>query len=127
MEEIVQIFKALSDETRLKILIMVSKRCICAKGIAKHLGITEAAVSQHLKLLKEAGIIASEKSGYYVKYTLQEQSLRKITDFIDHIKDEDFPGSCRFDMQFPGACSAGCKGGRNRCCQHNNTDDLKGD
>ena len=57
MEDLVKVFKALSDETRLKILLIISKRTICQKGISRHLGISESAVSQHIKVLKESGIV----------------------------------------------------------------------
>ena len=57
MKEKVKDFKAIGDETRLKILILLSTKNICAKGIAKHLEISEAAVSQHIKVLKEANLI----------------------------------------------------------------------
>ena len=66
MNEKIKIFKAIGDETRVKILILLSNRNICAKGIAKHLEISEAAVSQHIKILKEANIITGYKEGYYM-------------------------------------------------------------
>ena len=52
MEKLVKVFKALSDETRLNILLLVSKRSVCQKGISKYLGISDSAVSQHIKVLK---------------------------------------------------------------------------
>jgi ArsR family transcriptional regulator len=118
MDQIIQIFKALSDETRLRILIMVSRRSICAKGIAKHLGISEAAVSQHMKVLKDAGIIQSEKTGYFVKYTIQEQHLYAIVDFIKELENKEPSMGCKLDKHVPNGCAAECKGHRNRCCQN---------
>ena len=47
METIVKIFKALSDETRLKILMIISSKVICQRGISNHLQISDSAVSQH--------------------------------------------------------------------------------
>ena len=70
MEERIKIFKAIADETRLKILILVSHKNICAKGIAKHLNISEAAVSQHIKVLKESSLIVGYKRGYHLMYEL---------------------------------------------------------
>ena len=77
MNEKIKIFKAIGDETRVKILILLSNRNICAKGIAKHLEISEAAVSQHIKILKEANIIIAYKQGYYVMYELNERVLER--------------------------------------------------
>ena len=71
MEKLVKVFKALSDETRLNILLLVSKRSVCQKGISKYLGISDSAVSQHIKVLKEANIINGYKKGYYVLYHIK--------------------------------------------------------
>lgn len=119
MEQAVQIFKALGDETRLKILIILSKRKICAKGIAKHLNISEAAVSQHLKILKESGIIVGVKSGYFVHYILQEDILFDLLKFIEHISNEQDVNFCRLNVDLPDKCGAACKANRNKCCQKN--------
>lgn len=119
METIVQIFKALGDETRLKILIILSRRRICAKGIARHLNISEASVSQHLKVLKEAGIIVGQKIGYYVQYNLQESTLSEIVKFIDHINSDGVFNNCKFELTIPKDCKAACKSNKNKCCQKN--------
>lgn len=119
MEQAVQIFKALGDETRLKILIILSRRKICAKGIAKHLNISEAAVSQHLKILKESGIVVGVKSGYFVHYILQEDILSDLLKFIEHISNEQDVKSCRLNVDLPDECGAVCKAKINKCCQKN--------
>ncbi|MDF2545367.1 MAG: transcriptional regulator [Anaerosolibacter sp.] len=119
MEQMVQVFKALGDETRLKILIILSRRRICAKGIAKHLSISEPAVSQHIKVLKEAGIIAGEKIGYYVQYDLQEPILSDIIKFIEQMHHDHSLNSCKLGVHIPGECMAACKASKNKCCQKN--------
>lgn len=119
MDKIVQIFKALGDETRLKILIILSRRRICAKGIAKHLDISEGAVSQHIKVLKETGIIVGEKVGYYVHYDLQESILTELMKFIEHMNNDHTLYTCKLDVSMPKDCEATCKTNKNRCCQRN--------
>lgn len=89
MNEYKNIFKAISDETRIKIIYLISKRSICAKGIAKHLDITEAAVSQHIKVLKEANLLIAYKVGYHILYDVNEESLNKIIDFVNIIKNNE--------------------------------------
>ena len=116
MDQIVQIFKALGDETRLKILVILSRRKICAKGISKHLGISEAAVSQHLKILKEASIVTGEKIGYFVQYDIQEGALFEIIKFIEQMNDKNTLCGCNFNMDMPIDCKAVCKANQNRCC-----------
>ena len=81
MNEKVKVFKAIGDETRLKILILLSTKNVCAKGIAKHLEISEAAVSQHIKTLKEANLVIAYKDGYYVMYELNKEVLENAKKF----------------------------------------------
>jgi len=118
MDQILQIFKALGDETRLKILIILSRRRICAKGIARHLDISEAAVSQHIKVLKEAGVIIGEKSGYYMHYDLQEPILLEIVKFIEGMTNDYSMKSCELDIHIPKECKASCKANLNKCCKY---------
>lgn len=115
MEKVVQIFKALADETRLKILIIISQRKICAKGIAKHLNISEAAVSQHIKVLKETGIITGEKVGYFVMYELQKAAFEEIITFIEEMGNVHVIKSCRLGVEVPEGCRASCQI-KNKCC-----------
>ena len=49
-------FKALADENRMLILRLLLRRNCCARALARQLDISEAAVSQHLKVLREAGL-----------------------------------------------------------------------
>ena len=81
MEAYINIFKALSDETRLKILLLMSKKSICAKDIAKHLNISEAAVSQQIKILKKVNLIIGYKIGYHIIYDLNYDTLKKTYAF----------------------------------------------
>lgn len=117
MEEIALIFKALADETRLKILIMLSKRKICAKGISKHLEISEAAVSQHIKILKDTGIVIGEKVGYYVYYDLQESLFNQLVKFIEQMQKDHNSTENNIELEVPIKCSGSCKSKENRCCK----------
>lgn len=74
--ESIQILNALSDNNRCKIVKELLTRDYCVGGLARKLDITEAAVSQHLKILKEAGIIKGEKRGYYRHYRVNVESLQ---------------------------------------------------
>ena len=113
MNEKIKIFKAIGDETRVKILILLSNRNICAKGIAKHLEISEAAVSQHIKILKEANIIIAYKQGYYVMYELNEINLliHKNTDLISN--EYNF----NIEEANTARCKRGCKSMKG-CCKN---------
>ncbi|WP_366777632.1 metalloregulator ArsR/SmtB family transcription factor [uncultured Clostridium sp.] len=99
MEE-VKIFKALSDDSRIKILMIISHKNICAKGIAKHLDISEAAVSQHIKILKEANLISGVKRGYRIVYMLNKETFNRISEFITKL--------CNERMRVSFVCNSNC-------------------
>ena len=80
IEELSNSLKALSDPTRLKIITMLRKRecMLCVNAISFQLGITQSAVSQHLKILKQARLVRSERKGYYVHYSIEKENVMKV-------------------------------------------------
>ncbi len=85
MKKLIDRFKALGDETRFKIFLLLSEKQICVKGLAKALGISESAVSQHIKILKSAGLLKGEKVGYYVHYHVQKEVLKELQGIIGEL------------------------------------------
>ncbi|MGD9402561.1 MAG: metalloregulator ArsR/SmtB family transcription factor [bacterium] len=70
-------FKALSARTRVRILEALKKKGpLGAKKIAIIVGVTPAAVSQHLKVLKQAGLVRSERHGYRIPYHVDVDAMR---------------------------------------------------
>ena len=61
MKKLVKSLKVLADEKRFKIITLLLKESYCVGALAKNLKISEAAVSQHLKILREAGFVKGEK------------------------------------------------------------------
>ena len=119
MEDLVKVFKALSDETRLKILLIISKRTICQKGISRHLGISESAVSQHTKVLKESGIVTGIKQGYSVIYVINDDCFKEVKFFlkmINDIEDDTFIDKEKLDAIRLNSC-ANCKSNK-KCCKN---------
>lgn len=72
-------FKALADENRLLLLHLLLRRNCCVRALARQLDISEAAVSQHLKVLREAGLIFGEKCGYFMHYTVNRAALKELS------------------------------------------------
>ena len=69
-------FKALGVGTRVRIIeLLKSKGPLGAKRIAQVVGVTPAAVSQHLRVLKQAGLVNSERKGYYIPYRVDIKGL----------------------------------------------------
>ncbi len=80
--ELVQIFKTLSDETRFKLVKLLLTHDFCVGALAHHLGISEAAVSQHLKSLREAGLVKGEKRGYWTHYAVEKDKLNELAGLL---------------------------------------------
>ncbi|KPU42766.1 transcriptional repressor SdpR [Oxobacter pfennigii] len=76
--DLLRVVKALSDETRLKILRRIFKQRETTQSLAAELKLTEACVSKHLKLLYEAGVLYKERSGNYIYYYLNTSAIDKI-------------------------------------------------
>jgi len=84
--ETAELFKALGVATRLKILeLLKEKGSIGAKEIAGKLGITVAAVSQHLKILKHIGLVTSRREGYFIPYSLDESALEHCSMMMNSV------------------------------------------
>jgi len=80
--EPVRIFKTLADETRFKLIRLLLTHDLCVGALAKHLSISEAAVSQHLKSLREAGLVKGEKRGYWTHYTVEKEKLHELAELL---------------------------------------------
>lgn len=70
-----QVFKALSDKNRRKIIALLKEKEMNAGEIAEHFNISKPSISEHLKILKNAGLIESEKQGQFIKYFLNSSVL----------------------------------------------------
>lgn len=72
------LFKALNDGTRREILELLKLRDMTAGDIADHFSISKPSISHHLDLLKQAGLIESEKQGQFVTYSLNTTVFDEI-------------------------------------------------
>ena len=75
MNTILPIFKALSDETRLRILALLKEGELCVCDIAETLKMTQPNISFHLGMLREAGLIKDKKSGRWIHYSLDDSDI----------------------------------------------------
>jgi len=85
LDKLIQRLKALGDETRFKLFLLISDQQLCVGGLAKVLQISESAVSQHLKVLRNADLIKGEKVGYFVHYQVQTEILHELTNIIEQM------------------------------------------
>jgi len=92
-----EMFKALAVETRVKIIdLLKSEGPLGAKKISELIGVTPAAVSQHLKILKQAGFVRSERNGYWIPYAIDEEALNDCREVLTEICTCGCQGSGKF-------------------------------
>jgi len=77
-EELALLHKALSVPVRLEILDLIAERPLCVNAITAFLRISQPAVSQHLAVLRRAGLVRGDKSGYMVHYSLDRARLQEF-------------------------------------------------
>ena len=72
------IFKLFSVEARVRIIQALKKRGMCVTELMSQLGISQEATSQHLRILRDAGIVWFQKRGFHVYYSLDKQNTAFI-------------------------------------------------
>ena len=72
-----KVLKALGEPKRFLLLQLMAKRGYCVQALAKQSQLSEPAVSQHLKVLREAGLVYGMKRGYYTHYCLDKEALAR--------------------------------------------------
>ncbi len=78
--EAAELFKALADETRLRILRILFEREHCVTDLMTELKLAQSYVSHHLKILKTAGLIDSRREGHKIYYALLPQVKQGLSD-----------------------------------------------
>ena len=101
------LFKVLGVDKRIRIIeLLKQKGPLGANEMSEILGITPSAVSQHLKILKHAGLVQNERKGYWIPYEINPAALEKCGEFLSSV------------------CTCGCKGtGKFREAELNNVED----
>lgn len=84
-KEQARVLKVLSVEARVKIVHLLKIRSMCVNALACRLGISQGAVSQHLRIMRDAGLVIDEKRGYYVHYRLNGKTLDQWKRMLDDL------------------------------------------
>lgn len=88
------VFKALSDSTRRKIIDLLKEKDMTAGDIADYFNITKPSISHHLSILKQADLVSDERQGQFIYYSLNtsvlENVLKWFLSFSNKDKKEDF-------------------------------------
>ncbi len=80
--DLVRVLSALADDTRLRALRLIAERPRSTQELAPLVGISEAGLSKHLRLLADAGVVRSRRDGYYVLYSLAPERLDPLSDSL---------------------------------------------
>lgn len=80
--EYIPVLKALADETRLKIIDMLSCGELCACKILEQFSITQPTLSYHMKILTECGLVAARREGAWMHYSLCSERTKELLDYL---------------------------------------------
>jgi ArsR family transcriptional regulator len=82
MKDIVKIFKALADTTRLRIMLLLRRRELCVCELMFILGMEQSRISHHMRVLREAGIAEDIREGRWIIYRVPEEARALLEDLF---------------------------------------------
>ena len=100
--KIAEAFKALADENRIHILKMLSTGEKCACQLLEELNISQPTLSHHMKILCDAGIVASRKEGKWMYYGICCEGVKLVRQLMQELLvPERIPEKCKSEENFP--------------------------
>lgn len=99
--------KAMSDETRLKIIDMLSCGEMCACDILEEFSISQSTLSYHMKILSESGLVNAVRDGAWMRYTLNKEKTDELKNFFACITSDKEVCICKRNKN---------KKSNNQCC-----------
>jgi len=108
MKELARLFKALSDETRLRILHLLTYGELCVCDLMEVLSLPQSTISRHMAYLKNAGLVKDRRNGVWIHYSLTEPrnnvhhlQIKCIRDALKEYKElrEDIKSLKKFQKQ----------------------------
>ncbi len=91
-----ELFKVLGVESRIRIIdLLKQKGPLYVNDIAQNLGITPSAVSQHLKILRHAGLVRNQRKGFWIPYEVDQEALERCGQVISNVCRCGCDESCR--------------------------------
>jgi DNA-binding transcriptional ArsR family regulator len=93
MLKILNITKALSDENRIRALMMLTGGELCVCQIIEMLGLAPSTVSKHMSILRQAELVQTRKEGRWIYYRLADRKARPACEILDwlqkHLKNDE--------------------------------------
>jgi DNA-binding transcriptional ArsR family regulator len=94
MYDLSRYFRALGDETRLRLVALLAQqepgKALCVGRLARELGVTPSAVSQHLRVLKDLGLVRGKRQSYRIHYFLDHERLAEYQNLARELLGEAF-------------------------------------
>jgi ArsR family transcriptional regulator, arsenate/arsenite/antimonite-responsive transcriptional repressor len=117
--EAARMFKVLSVDTRIRIVQLLCERTLCVGALSARLGISAAAVSQHLRVLRDASLVEAERRGNHIHYAANVKSLGKWKSLIVEILgDATDERTGRDGAARSRRAGRTCSAGRQKACRH---------
>lgn len=85
MKDSAELFKILSVDRRIEIIELLKNGPMSVNALTDALKATQSAISQHLKVLKSAGLVTSERKGYWIYYTLDREALERCRKRLNRV------------------------------------------
>lgn len=109
----VTILKALASEPRLEIMRLLREHPQCVNALAARLGMSQPAISQHLQVLRESGLVTAEKRGVWMHYAIDPGTIERHSKAMAEI----FGGW--IELAQPADGTRRCPSGLLKECHHN--------
>ena len=84
-QDTVRIFRALSADKRVEIVQLLAERTLCVGALSNLLSISAGAVSQHLRILKDGGLVEADRRGYFIHYSLAPDAASRCRAVMDSL------------------------------------------
>ncbi len=94
LDEAAELFKVLGNDSRLALVWLLSREPLTVGALADRAGLSQPLVSQHLRTLRQAGLVSSEREGKEIRYALADQHVAHVVlDAIAHVQEPNDQGN----------------------------------
>ena len=94
LDDAAELFKVLGSESRLALVWLLSREPLTVGSLADRAGLSQPLVSQHLRTLRQAGLVTSEREGKEIRYALADQHVAHVVlDAIAHVTEPTDQGN----------------------------------
>ena len=94
LDDAAELFKVLGNESRLALVWLLSREQLTVGALAERTGLSQPLVSQHLRTLRQSGLVSSEREGKEIRYALADQHVAHVVlDAIAHVTEPTDQGN----------------------------------